>query len=249
MLGKINMALVWLLVAVSSVVIFFGIMLPVWLLTVAFDKRLYLLHRLSSCWALLYIYGNPFWKVRLLGRENITKGQRYVVVVNHQSSLDIPLLYRLPLPFKWVSKAEVFKVPIVGWNLWINRHIGISRGNAISARHMVEKCVHSLGDGNSVMIFPEGTRSRNGKINRFKEGAFLVAREAMVPILPVVVHGTSEALPRDGFVAKPRQTFTITILPPVSTEIVEKKSAAELATMVKQQMVDVHRQWYPEYYS
>ncbi|HUW04953.1 MAG TPA: lysophospholipid acyltransferase family protein [Williamwhitmania sp.] len=249
MLGKINMALVWVLVAITSSVLFFGIMVPVWLLTVAFDKRLYVLHRFSSCWALLYIYGNPFWKVRMHGRENIVKGQRYVVVVNHQSSLDIPLMYRLPLPFKWVSKAEVFKVPVVGWNLWINRHIGISRGNAISARHMVEKCVASLGDGNSILIFPEGTRSRNGKMNRFKEGAFLVAREARVPILPVVVHGTSEALPRDAFVAKRRQTFTITVLPPIPTEVVEQKSAVELSTIVREQMVEIHKQWVPEYYS
>jgi 1-acyl-sn-glycerol-3-phosphate acyltransferase len=243
------MALVWLLVAVSSVVIFFCVMLPVWLLTVAFDKRLYILHQLSSLWSLIYIYGNPFWRVRLLGRENLIKGQRYVVVVNHQSSLDIPLMYRLPLPFKWVSKAEVFKVPIVGWNLWINRHIGIARGSAVSARHMVERCVQSLANGNSIMIFPEGTRSRNGKINRFKEGAFLVAREAAVPILPVVVHGTSEALPRDSFVAKRKQVFTITILPPVPIDVVEAKSGSVLADMVRQQMVDVHKQWYPEYYS
>lgn len=248
MLGKFNMVVAWLLVALSSMLLFFGVMLPVWLFTVAFDKRLYVLHKVSSFWALIYIYGNPFWKVRVIGSENIVKGQCYVVVVNHQSSLDIPLLYRLPMQFKWVSKAEVFKVPLVGWNLWLNRHIGIARGNAISARHMVERCVASLSRGNSVLIFPEGTRSRDGKIGRFKEGAFLVAREAEVPILPVVVHGTSEALPRDSFVAKRRQTFTIKILPPISTDEVAKHSAAELSILVKQQMVDTHKHWYPEHY-
>ena len=246
---KIFMLIIWLLFVIHCLLFFTLLIVPTWLLTVLFDKNLRILHRLSVWWALSYIYWNPFWKVTLLGEENLQKGRPYVVVVNHQSSLDIPLLYRLPLQYRWVAKAELYRVPFVGWNLYLNRHIVIARGNAISARHMVGKCLNSLKNGVSVLIFPEGTRSKTGRIGRFKEGAFMIAREVNAPILPVLIDGTFDAFSRDGSIANVRQHFIISILPPVEQEALVGKSNAEVAAMLQQEMVAQHKLVRPELYT
>lgn len=249
MFRVVFMFFIWLLVGVHCFFYFTFLVIPTWLLTVLFDKNLKIQHQLSTWWALTYIYGNPFWRVTITGEENIKKGQAYVIVGNHQSSLDIPLLYRIPIQFRWVAKAELYRVPFVGWNLMLNRHILVARGNATSARHMVDKCIHSLTDGISVAIFPEGTRSKTGRINRFKEGAFVIARDANVPILPILIDGTSDALPRSGFVAKAKQHFTIRILPPVEQETLAHKTPSEIAAMFQQDFTALHKTIRPELYT
>ena len=241
--------LIWVLVGVHCFIFFMFIMIPVWLLTAPFDKKLRVTHRLSVWWALSYIYWNPNWGVTVVGEENIEKGKTYVVVVNHQSALDIALLYRVPVNFRWVAKAELMRVPFIGWNLFLNRHIVVARGNATSARHMVDKCIQTLKGGVSVMIFPEGTRSKTGRINRFKEGAFVIARDANVAILPVLVEGTSEALPRDNYKVKARQHFTITILPPVEQATLADKTTNEIAAQFQQEFVALHKPMRPELYT
>lgn len=249
MLRVLFMFFIWLLVGLHCIVFFTLLIIPAWLVTVLFDKNLKVLHRLSSWWALTYIYGNPFWRVTITGQENIKKGQVYVIVGNHQSALDIPLLYRLPIQFRWVAKAELYRVPFVGWNLVLNRHVLVARGNATSARHMVDKCIDSLTNGVSVAIFPEGTRSRTGRISRFKEGAFVIARDANVPILPVMIDGTADAMPRDGFTVKARQHFTIRILPPVAQETLAHKTHGEIAAMFQQEFTTLHAEMRPDLYS
>ena len=159
------------------------------------------------------------------------------MVCNHQSMLDIVVLYRLFTHFKWVSKKELFKVPIAGWNMTLNRYVAVDRGNKVSHLKMLRECEANLRNGNSVMIFPEGTRSENGEIRIFKEGAFKIALMAKVPILPIVLNGTSDLLPKHGFVFKIRSTIKVKILDPIPYDSFKDSSAKELSEKLKDLMV------------
>lgn len=198
---------------------------------------------------MLYIWLNPLWRINMVGKENIRKNQPYVIVSNHQSALDILVLYRLFTHFKWVAKKELFRVPVVGWNLWLNRYITVDRKNPKDALRMIQQGLAHLRMGSSVLLFAEGTRTLDGKVKRFKEGAFLLAKKANVPILPVVIDGTLEALPKNGFTISGKHSFKIHILPEISTDILTQMEPAELAKFVNQIIEDKHREIAPKYYS
>jgi 1-acyl-sn-glycerol-3-phosphate acyltransferase len=114
MLARALSLIFWLFMVVSSLALF-PIALLIWAATVAWDRRLVLLHRFTCFWASLYTWLNPLWRVRIEGREKIRPGTAYVMVANHQSLLDILVLFRLFVHFKWVSKIENFRVPAIGW--------------------------------------------------------------------------------------------------------------------------------------
>ncbi|MFP4555718.1 MAG: lysophospholipid acyltransferase family protein [Bacteroidales bacterium] len=241
------MPIVWILIGLVSLV-FFVFDALVWLFTFWWDKRLWLLHRYSIVWALCYIWVNPFWKIDIQGEENIKKGRPYIIVSNHQSALDIVLLYRLWMHFKWVARKEIFWIPVVGWNLWLNKHIAIDRASVSSARKMIVKAQEHLKMGSSVLIFPEGTRSMDGAIKRFKDGAFVLAKKTKYPILPVVLEGSMQVFPRKGYVIKGRQTFKLRILPEISPETFQNKGIGELAKEVQVAITNAHKDIAPEHY-
>lgn len=236
----------WIYLVVTCIPLFL-IDFLVWLFTFWFDKRTWILHRYSILWAHFYIWTNPLWKLDVKGRENIKKGKTYVIVSNHQSALDIVVLYGIRTHFKWIAKRELFKVPVVGWNLILNRHIAIDRASTRSAVAMMQKATDHLKQGSSILVFPEGTRSTDGEIKRFKDGAFLIAKKAEVAILPVVVDGTLETLPKNGMVGG-RQTFTIRVLPEISYDSFKDKSAAEIAKEVQELLTQEHKKIAPKYY-
>ncbi len=134
------------------------------------------------------------------------------MVANHQSLVDILILFRIFKHFKWVSKSEIFKIPFVGWNMSLNRYIKLKRGNMKSNLRMMKECEKNLLSGNSILIFPEGTRSTDGKVKTFKEGAFDLARKCKLPILPIVIQGTGSVLPKKGLVLRGNHSMKITIL-------------------------------------
>jgi len=201
----------WLFLALSSILLF-PLALVLWVVTAPFDRRLVALHRFTCFWASLYTWLNPAWRVEVLGPEKIRRGAAYVMVANHQSLLDILVLFRLFVHFKWVSKIENFRVPFIGWNMALNRYIRLRRGNRESVARMMEACARALAQGNSVMMFPEGTRSPDGRLQRFKPGAFSLAQQAHADILPIVVEGTARALPKRGFVLQGRHAIRIRVL-------------------------------------
>lgn len=239
--------LIWIVFGILSLLLFF-IDLLVWALTFWWDKRLWVLHRYSAYWSMLYIWLNPLWRIQMFGKENIKKNKAYVIVSNHQSALDILLLYRLFTHFKWVAKKELFRVPVVGWNLWLNRYITVDRKNPKDALRMIQQGLAHLRMGSSVLLFAEGTRTLDGKVRRFKEGAFLLAKKANVPILPVVIDGTLEALPKNGFAIRGRHTFKIHILPEISAEFVGQMEPAEMAKHVNQIILEKHKEVAPKFY-
>lgn len=244
----IVMPIVWLLVGITSIV-FFIVDAVIWLLTFWWDKRLWLLHRYSCFWAMFYIWANPFWKIDLEGKENIKKGQTYIIISNHQSAFDIVLLHRLWMHFKWVAKRELFRIPIIGWNLWLNKHIVIDRTSVRDARKMILEAQKNLNMRNSVLIFPEGTRSSDGTIKRFKNGAFVLAKKTNFPILPVIIEGTKEVFPRKGYVLKGSQTFTMRVLKPIEPSEYAEKDVNELTNEMNKMYVEIHCKMAPKHYA
>lgn len=218
-------------IALSSMFLFVCALI-VWLLTVLFDRRLVLLHYFSSFWASMYLWITPAWSVSIEGRENIKK-QPYVVVSNHQSLLDILVAFRIFFPFKWVSKAEIFKLPFIGWNMTLNRYIKVIRGDKESIRLMLQDCKKTLANGSSVFIFPEGTRSETGQLRRFKPGAFILAKENKVPILPIVINGTKDALPKKSLRFHGNHKIKVKILEEIPCETFASLTDEESATMVR----------------
>lgn len=198
-----------------------------------FDRKRVVVHTLSK-WITDTIFGlPPFMKREVIGIENIDPKKAYVMTLNHNSMADIITIYNLPLVFKWVSKKEVYRIPIVGRLLYAHGDIVINRASAKEAIQLVhERGKEWLAKGASVAIFPEGTRSKDGEIHNFKAGAFLLAKDAGAPILPIVLNNTNKMM-RKGWLMNWRNHITIKILPPISAEEVAERS-------VKEVMADVH---------
>jgi 1-acyl-sn-glycerol-3-phosphate acyltransferase len=222
----------WAFIVVSSALLF-PVALAVWAVTAPLDRRRRAQHLFTCFWASLYSWLNPLWRVRVEGRERIRPDRTYVMVANHQSFLDILVLFRLFRHFKWVSKAEMFRIPCIGWNMVLNRYVKLRRGSPESIARMMAACERHLADGSSVMIFPEGTRSEDGRLRSFKHGAFTLAQRARVPLLPIVVEGTAHALPKHGFVLRGRHAIRIRVLAEIPVERVLAGSVEELMASVR----------------
>jgi 1-acyl-sn-glycerol-3-phosphate acyltransferase len=195
--------------------IFFVVALAIFVVTWPFDRRRVALHLWSCFWASFYVYANPLWRVRITGREKLPWRGPAVIVANHLSLVDILVLYGLYRPFKWVSKAELFRVPVVGWNMVLNDYVRLVRGDRESIRAMMGHCREHLARGSPVLIFPEGTRSSTGELQAFRDGAFKLAYEAGCPLIPVLVRGTFESLPKHGIVLRSRMDGEVTVLDPI----------------------------------
>jgi 1-acyl-sn-glycerol-3-phosphate acyltransferase len=207
--------LYWAFVIATMPVLFAGA-LAVFLATVLFDPRRVALHLYSCAWATFYVVMNPLWRLRVEGREKLPWRGPAVLVANHLSLLDILVLYALFRPFKWVSKAELFRLPFIGWNMRMNDYVPLWRGDRESVRRMLERCRGHLARGAPVLLFPEGTRARDGRLQAFKDGAFRLALEAGCPVFPVVVVGTAESLPKTGIVLRRPMRARVQVLDPVS---------------------------------
>lgn len=146
-------------------------------------------------WAKLNAWATPMF-VKIIGRDNIDKKQSYVIVCNHQSHYDIFLLYGwLGIDFKWVMKKELRKVPVLGDVCDAMGHIFIDRSNSTNAIDEINRAKEKIVDGTSVLFFPEGTRSVTGEMGQFKKGAFKMAIDLGLPVLPISLKGTRNILP------------------------------------------------------
>ena len=204
-----------------------------------FDKKRYIIHTFSG-WITHTVFGlSPWMKREVIGIENIDPNERYVITFNHNSMVDILTPYKIPLVFKWVSKREVYYIPFIGRLLFFHGDIVINRASAKEAMQLVhEKGKMWLSKGASIAIFPEGTRSKDGEIHNFKAGAFILAKDAGVPILPVVVEGTDTMRRKGSPWMNWRNRVTIKVLPPVSKERVAEASIKEVMAEVHETMVN-----------
>ena len=153
-------------------------------------------HKVQQFWSRSFFW-LMFLPVSVDGQEHIRRGQSYVFVANHQSMFDVWLVYGwLPVIFKWLMKAELRKVPFVGTGCKAAGHIFIDRRNAKAAMESLKEVEKQLSNGVCTVIFPEGTRSLNGEVGRFKRGAFQIAWDLGLPVIPLSLDGCYEVLPK-----------------------------------------------------
>jgi 1-acyl-sn-glycerol-3-phosphate acyltransferase len=158
---------------------------------------------LSKIWAYIML-AVSFVRTEIKNKEKILKGQSYVIISNHQSQYDIlALVTTLGIQFRWFAKKEVLKIPIFGYALYASRNIFLDRSNTARAIESINKGMERLPHDASVMVFAEGTRSADGRIQEFKKGGFMAAIIRRIPILPVTVNGSRRILPKGDLVVKP----------------------------------------------
>ena len=160
---------------------------------------------------------NPAWHLNVGGHHPGNPRNPYMVVSNHQSMADIPLISHLPWEMKWVGKKELFKIPVIGWMMKMAHDIPVDRSDRRSGARMMLRVVKTLEQRCSVIMFPEGTRSQDGRVGRFNDGAFHLAVKAGVPILPVVVEGSYGCLPKKTWKFGPVD-IRLEVLPPVPVD-------------------------------
>lgn len=232
------LSILYYLFTLLQVTFFFFLSIIVLVVTYPFDKSRRWVHECSR-WICRLLFDLPFGVKRTIdGLENIDKNKSYVMVMNHNSGIDIFAAYKIPLNFRWVSKREVFRVPFMGPLLTIHGDIPIERGNPSKAMAKVLSLGKLwLSRGASVAIFPEGTRSKTGEINRFKLGAFNLAKEAEVEILPIVMTGTNKMF-RKGWLVNWSNQVAIRVMKPIPVEQVVATDVKDMAQQVRDDMVN-----------
>jgi len=196
--------------------------------TMLFDKRLVILQQFTCFWGAMYSWLLPLWRVKISGKENIKK-KKYMIVSNHLSQLDILIAFRLFSHFKFVSKTEIFNVPFIGWNMTYNKYIKLKRGDKESIAQMMADSEKSIDEGNSIYFFPEGSRSPDGEIKKFKHGAFEITKRKQIPILPIVISGTNNALPKYKMQTNGVYQIRLKVLPEIPYKDFKDKSIEETA--------------------
>ncbi len=207
--------------------------------TLVFDRKTRrVLHAVSADWGRTIIRWSSIWRLQVTGLEHLQKGKHYILVANHQSLLDIlAVCAALPINFKFLAKRELFHIPFMGWSMTAAGYIPVDRASHKSGREAMQRITRVLQKGVSVLLFPEGTRSSDGKIHAFKMGAFKLARDNKVEILPVVVDGTGEALPKKSMRVRKKSVFVVSIGKPVSLENFEDASMEEVKEKIRHEMI------------
>ena len=197
------------------------------IITSYFSKTGNLPHLVDRFWAnsILFVSGI---RVKINGLDNLIADRSVIYMVNHQSNFDIPvLLGRLPVQFRWLAKAELFRIPILGQGMRASGYISIDRSNRRSAMRSLQEAADTIRSGTSVLIFPEGTRSLDGNLQPFKKGGFVLTVDAGDPVIPIIICGTWSIMPKDRWMIRP-QPVTMHIMPPVDTAAFSRKTKDDL---------------------
>lgn len=207
------------------------------------DAGLYKTGRMFRRLGLAISRVNPTWKITIEGNTNIDDRAPYVIVSNHMSNADIPVISNLPWEMKWVAKKELFDLPVAGWMMKLAGDIPVARGSMREAVKVFQRCKYYLDRNTSVIFFPEGTRSRSGKLTRFASGAFDLAIRENKPILPLVLDGTQGCLPKQSWVFEKDVHVKLKILEPISTLEYHKGDSAMLMDKVRTKMAEQLAEW------
>lgn len=204
--------------------------------TVPFDRGRYAVGYLFRRLPVVHQKLNPLWRFHVRGQLPPDPRHPYIVVSNHESFVDILLISHLPWEMKWLSKKEMFRIPVAGWLMYLAGDVKLDRGDRESAQKAMDRCKVWLGRRVSVMIFPEGTRSHSGEMAEFKDGAFRLAIETQLPILPLAVHGTKDALRKHDW-RMGRSDAEVHVLAPVETDGLTMDDLPALKTRVRDAIV------------
>src|SRR6056297_669540 len=186
---------------------------------------------------------NPTWNVEIEGGDDIDDRNPYVMVSNHLSNADIPVISNLPWEMKWIAKKELFGVPFVGWMMKLSGDIPVDRSSSNKRIGVFKRCKYYLDRNISVIFFPEGTRSRTGKVNRFAIGAFDLAIREEKPILPIALDGTQDCLPKKSWIFKPDVHVRLKVLDPIPTAGLKKEDAVDLVEDVQRNIAAQIAEW------
>lgn len=198
-----------------------------------FDRQGNLQHLVGRLWSRIILLTTGI-KINILGLENLIPGQPCILSANHQSLYDIPVLMgTLPIQFRFIAKESLFKIPIFGWSMRMMKFISLKRGKKEDVLKSIREAIYRISKGTSVIIFPEGTRSPDGKLQPFRKGAFLLAMKTGCPIIPIVIKGTRTILPKGKLTLTPAQVELI-VCPPIFPE--EFKDREALTRRVHEEM-------------
>jgi 1-acyl-sn-glycerol-3-phosphate acyltransferase len=231
----------WLAIA-SLTVAMTLLMVPIYLLRSAVDPQLRLTHAIAGMWGRALVQATPGIRIRMRGLENIPQDRPVIFMANHQSYVDVPVLYFLYREFKWVADRDLFWIPVFGWAMRMAGYIPINRKDPVQGRQALEKARAMLSHGISVFLFPEGTRSRTGLFGRFQPGGFRLAATLGVPIVPIVLVGTRQFLPRGSWIFRCGVKPQIHILPPIAPTSSDMKEIYRHSRQLRSQMMAVYRQ-------
>ncbi|MEN9825650.1 MAG: hypothetical protein RI953_1395 [Pseudomonadota bacterium] len=213
--GILSALYTWLII--TFLTIFFATLVVVCSpIAVMFDKRRNMLHKIATAWAKSIAISNPWWRFVVEGRENLPADDKPVVyVANHQSQADIISVYLISKQFRWLAKDSLFKVPFLGWAMAAAGYVPVKRGDRRSHSDCMRKSLEHLSAGTSMLFFPEGTRSPDSRLLPFKSGAFKLAKDAGVPVVPLTLQGASDLLPKGSLIPSTAEV-KITIHPQIS---------------------------------
>ncbi len=190
-------------------------------------------HRVARFWARFILWICRV-QVEFSGLEGLDGSRNYVFASNHQSLFDTPILFAgLPFSFRILYKQSLQAIPFLGWHLKFSGHIAVDRGNAVRARRSLDRAALRVRQGTSVVVFPEGTRSRDGSLLRFKTGSFLLAVKAGVPVVPVTITDSRRVMRRGQVTVYPG-TVRVTLDRPIAVDAFDEQSASRLAEMVRE---------------
>lgn len=224
---------VWSWFILGSLVLIFTPMVGlVRLVTMPFDKGAYAAGYLFRKLTVIHSRLTPQWEFTTSGTLPDDMRRPYVAVANHESFVDILLISHLPTEFKWLSKAEIMKIPVLGWMMRFARDIPLNRGDSASGAAALDQARERLSRNVSVMIFPEGTRSNTGEMRKFRAGAFKLAIEGQHPILPLAVHGARDALRKNDW-RLGNARAEVRVLEPIPTDGLTMDDLSELRDQVR----------------
>ncbi|MCY4658629.1 MAG: lysophospholipid acyltransferase family protein [Acidobacteria bacterium] len=190
------------------------------------DRRGHVAHRCARLWSWC-ILATTGVRVRMRGRERVSLGQSYVFVSNHQSIYDFPILITsLPFQLRIIAKASLGAFPVLGWHLRYTGHLLIDRARA--GRGTLRRIADLMRRGHSLIVFPEGTRSPDGKVLGFRRGLFRLAIEAGLPVVPVAVVGSRHVMPKGRLMTCPGQVELV-VHAPLPTDGLDREDARTLA--------------------
>ena len=223
----------WILISFLSV--FLGLMATA---AGLFDKSGNSSHKISSLWCRLLCKLNGV-KLEIVGQENILTDKPQIFVSNHQGYFDIfALSGYLPVQIRWVAKSSLFKIPFMGWAMSASGYIPVERDDRKKSYEAFNKTIEKIKAGSSIIIFPEGTRSEDGKIGPFKKGSNLIASRSKSPMAPVTLIGSGDIIKKGSAVVTPGLVKVI-ISPPVEPKS-NKKENEEILESIRRTIMDLH---------
>ena len=221
--------------------------MPTMLVPRALDPERRLPHRVGVFWWGVMVWAlNPFWRLEVEGVDRLRSGGPYLICSNHQSMLDVLVLMALRSDYKWVSGVRFFKIPMLAMYMRMTGYIAADLQNPFSAKGILDECGAWIDKGVSVGLFPEGTRSATGRLSSFKAGAFRVALENDVAVLPVAIDGTRQIMPKGSWTwlgASPFKTVRVRVLEPIALSDLASPSPSELSHAVRNAIGDQLVAW------